>query len=292
MVTILHISDLHFTVSAHWNNMREALLEKVEQDFQSIPDGQKLLVITGDLHNFSSGSYEDAAEFLPELFDRMGIDPAEDVFVIPGNHDAVDDAVVREAFVDSLQGDINKMGKYHDGLLSSFRSYMQLVQDVGIYGEDAGDLPGRVHVRTWRDKLHILHLNTALAADGKQKDNQLVDIDTATSRAIREQSRQGSLPILVIGHNDFYDLHKEHQKSLKGMFRQEKVSGYLCGDKHRLSTEGEQQRIFLDLNDTGNSIPNIVGYKGTGDNKDTYSDFGMIYHKWDEESNQVTVEYW
>ncbi len=87
MAIILHISDLHIIEGAEWNNMRAALLEEARERTHDLPDGDKLLVITGDFHNFSDSGYQKAAEFLRELFRAMAVDPALDFFVGPWNHD-------------------------------------------------------------------------------------------------------------------------------------------------------------------------------------------------------------
>ena len=41
------------------------------------------------------------------------------------------------------------------------------------------ELTGRYDVRCWRGNLNILHLNSALIADGNEKDNQMTDVDKA-----------------------------------------------------------------------------------------------------------------
>ena len=64
MVSILHISDLHIIEGAEWNNMRAALLEEAGERTHDLPDGEKLLLISGDLHNFSDSSYQKVTQLL------------------------------------------------------------------------------------------------------------------------------------------------------------------------------------------------------------------------------------
>ena len=293
MIHLLHISDLHFAVGAQWNNMRVALLNHAREKLKNTPKGEKLLIITGDFHNFVTKNYKDVLIFLPELFHAMDIDPEKDVFVIPGNHDAVDDMSTREAFVALVKDDITRINDLLERIIPSFTSYSEMVKKLRIYSSTGSDIPSSVHVRTWRDKLNILHLNTALIADGKEKDNQLVDIDTATSPNVRQQLNINNLPTIVIGHNDFYDLHQNHQKALTGLFAQEDcVRAYLCGDKHKRNTPREHKQIYLHPTDLSKAIPNIICYKSTADEKDDYSDFGMIWHIWDESNGKVELEFW
>ena len=38
-------------------------------------------------------------------------------------------------------------------------------------------------------------------------------------------------------------------------------------------------------------FPNIVSYRSSADEADTYSDFGMIWHVWDETTGRVRLAY-
>ena len=84
---LLHISDLHLVVDPQWNNMKNAILYSVRKTLKNVSRGHKLLVITGDFHNFVQNNYDQAIQFLLQLFDAMDIEPDKDVFVVPGNHD-------------------------------------------------------------------------------------------------------------------------------------------------------------------------------------------------------------
>ena len=62
MIYLLHISDLHLVADPQWNNMKNAILNSVQETLRNVPLGQKLLVITGDFHNFSQDNFEYAEE--------------------------------------------------------------------------------------------------------------------------------------------------------------------------------------------------------------------------------------
>ena len=98
MVRIFHISDLHIIEGAEWNNMRAALLNEVQEKVAALQDGEKMVVITGDFHNFSDNTYRQAGEFLKELFEIMNIDPSQDVFVVPGNHDVANEQMMSKLY--------------------------------------------------------------------------------------------------------------------------------------------------------------------------------------------------
>ena len=70
-IEILHLSDLHLILSTSGNNLRSAILNFATQHFETLPKGQKLLVLTGDFHNFGE-DYRQAREFFPKLWDCIG----------------------------------------------------------------------------------------------------------------------------------------------------------------------------------------------------------------------------
>ena len=224
----------------------------------------------------------------------MRIEPDKDVFVIPGNHDiSTPDSIKndRELTIRAIKSDPTMLQKGMERLLSCYDDYIGFVQKLNIYPEDCGNLPVCIHVRSWREKLNLLHLNTTLIADGITKDNQMVDTLAATSDGIRSQLNLGNLPRIAIGHNSYFDLLRDHQNQLSAMFRQEYISAYLCGDKHQRNSTREENRIVLGNKLSTVTIPNIVSYKGSTDEGDTYSDFGMIWHIWDEKTGRVNLEF-
>ena len=294
MIYLLHISDLHLVIDPQWNNMKNAILYSVREKLKHISHGQKLLVITGDFHNFVQNDYTQAEQFLPQLFDAMGIEPDKDVFVIPGNHDiSTPDSQMdnRKITVQAVKSNPMMLQTGIDTLLSCYDNYIEFIQKLNIYPSDCGKLPVCVHVRSWRNKLKLLHINTTLIADGITKKDQMVDTLTVTSDDIRRQLNLDNLPRIAIGHNSYYDLLFNHRNQLSAMFLQEYISAYLCGDKHQRNSVGEENRIVLGKKLSTVTIPNIVSYKSSTDEGDTYSDFGMIWHVWNEETGRVDLEY-
>ena len=300
MPTIIHLSDLHIVNSSHWNNIRACILNKARE-----LTGEKLLIVTGDFHNFGEGNYDKALEFLKELITELKIYPKQDVFVVPGNHDVGSDAAMKSFFPGDdwelrQQGSVSYLKqnnsasknykKFVDQRLESYTPYCAFVRELGIYPDDAGLLPATVHVRCWRGRLNILHLNTTLIADGSSKTDQQLDILTATGNDIwREQNT--ALPALALGHNSFYDLDKRQQIALKRPFTDYRVCAYLCGDTHEEEIHSEKQLIRLDngYDTDGEVIPNVVCVKGAADNSDKFSDFGLYLHEWDEASGRVPI---
>ena len=186
--------------------------------------------------------------------------------------------------------DINHKYIVVEWRLESFIPYCEFTRELEIYEPGSETLPAEVHVRNWRGKLNILHLNTALIADGTTKDNQLADTDAATSEKIWNNYFEASIPTLAIGHNSFFDLKEAQQTELEAVFNRKNVSAYLCGDQHRSEKNRNKQMIRLQ---SGHKkvpeIPNVVSMKGAADNSDLYSEFGFYWHDWNEETDEVKL---
>ena len=212
MVTFLHISDLHFVKNATSYNSEQILLNEAKEIFQDIPIAEKFLIITGDFHNYNETSYEKAESFLRSLINVMGIDMHKDVFVIPGNHDDGNSSLLEELLSkeDPNWQKHNKAAitmikngnmEYIEERSRAFRAYSQLMQRLGIYNTSDGiDYPANTHVRNWRGKLNILHLNTAIVSDGKTKIDQMTDVDAAANTKTWENLYQDHLPSIALGH--------------------------------------------------------------------------------------------
>ncbi len=294
MIYLLHISDLHLVTDPQWNNMKNAILYSVREKLRHVARGQKLLIITGDFHNFIENHYQQAEQFLPQLFKAMDIEADKDVFVIPGNHDlSVPDFLKkdRKMTIKAVSSDPTMLQDGLDKLLSCYDNYIKFVQAANIYPADCEKRPVQVHVRTWRNKLNLLHLNTTLVADGSVKNNQMVDTLIATSDEIRKKLQFENLPCIAVGHNSYYDLLPQHQQQLSALFLQEYVSAYLCGDRHQRNSKREENRINLGKKLSAGTIPNIVSYRSSTEEGDTYSDFGMIWHLWEEKTGHVRLEF-
>ena len=303
MVRILHLSDLHFCGDAQAINMRNNIL-KAAKDVRDLSRNEKLLIITGDFHNFGAKDYADAQEFIDKLVKAMDIDREQDIFIIPGNHDVGNDKAL-----DATIGTTNPKWKKEnigavasikggdftliDERLQMFTPYCQFAHAIGVYSADEANalLPAKVHVRTWRGKLNILHLNTALVADGFAKDNQMADVGAVVSDGVRDALMRDGLPVLVLGHNNFFDLNEDQQKDLQAAFgnlEYPNVSAYLCGDTHRITPNDLKKRILLHPNNTEDTgIANIICVKGISERPDYYSDFGFFWHEWNEKTDAV-----
>ena len=304
MIYILHISDLHFVQNAAASITEEILLREASEKVRNVPQGKKLLIVTGDFHNFPDIDYQKADEFLKQLVSKMDLDMKQDVFVIPGNHDVGNDTALEPLLQpidpswESHQKACLKMLKdgdksFIEERLLKFLPYSIFLQSLGVY-DIASDkkYPARSHVRCWRDKLNILHLNTALIADGKNKNEQMTDVDTAANRKTWESYYDAKIPSIAIGHNNYYDIKEAQRHDLAGTFALRNVSAYLCGDRHQIERNPEYRKITIQPEQKHDiEIPNLVAAKSIADGDDKYSEFGFCWHYWDEESDEVRVEF-
>lgn len=309
MIYMLHISDLHFVKNAATYNTAEILRREAKEKVKDIPQGKKLLIVTGDFHNFTDTDYIKAESFLKSLVVDMGLDMAKDVFVVPGNHDVGNDTSLKP-LLEKEDSDWKKHKKsavkklksgdmdFLPERLRAFRPYSELVRKFGIYdASNSLDAPAATHVRSWRGKLHILHLNSAIIADGEKnadgtKPDQMTDTDTAANANTWEGFDSENVSAIAIAHNSFYDLQQKQRNELALVFSLRNVRAYLCGDTHRYERDPEKQMIRLTSGyRAGNTIPNLVAAKGIADSNDKYSEVGFCWHEWDETTGHVSVEF-
>ncbi len=161
-------------------------------------------------------------------------------------------------------------------LLKGFEQYQRMVNRLIPWYADSGWEPEAPHVRKWETDsglgLNIVHLNTALVADGSRSHYQALDLNNA--KDIFYNIKTG-LPTLVLAHNSFYDLHPEIQDQLKQPMSAARVCAWLCGDVHIFSTD---ESIPCPTDSGTYSVPIFVCGKGAPDHKDDYSQNGFFLY--------------
>lgn len=304
MIYILHVSDLHFVNNAVSSNSETILYREAVRKAQSIPQGKKLLIISGDFHNYWESNYDKAQSFITRLVSEMGLEMSKDVFVVPGNHDVGNDNSLKTALQNTdpqwkmhskaaITMIKNGELEFLEERLRVFKPYNEFVHRLGIYDANDGlNTPAKTHVRSWRGQLNILHLNTAIIADGKSKSDQMTDVDSAAREETWHNFYASNIPAIAIGHNNYFDLVDKQRKDLATVFALRNVSAYLCGDNHLTETEPERQMIRIEAGaKQGAEIPNLVAARGIGDGNDSFSEIGYCWHLWDEVTGKVTVEF-
>ena len=263
MVRWLHISDLHIVRRADWINFEKELIKKCREY-----DKIDLVIVTGDFHNFSEGdNFCLARDFLQKLLGNLELDIERDLFIVPGNHDGVSSVLTKNFFIRSAKNNpFEDTEQWVEGLLVAFEGYENFVRE--LIPHYPVEHPASVHNRTWRNQINFIHCNTALAADGKEKDKQLLDVD-----ALAETTYMPDMPNILLAHNSFFDLHQKHQQRVKDTIRANSICAYFCGDWHKQ----EIHEIPLGREE----VPCVVSYRSAPDPQDDYSSFGIILGEWE-----------
>lgn len=152
MISWLQISDLHFSdeTDARTSNFERLFLEFCKE----ITD-VNFVVVTGDFRHYESKGYVQAEKFLQRVMAMLDLDITKDLFIVPGNHDVNKDRYInaKEILDNCSKLNTNKV----NDLLCDFSLYKQFASKLipTVYGNSD---PTQVHVRTWRNKINILHL--------------------------------------------------------------------------------------------------------------------------------------
>ena len=261
----IQISDLHI-----FNNTETKM---VEAAFSKIAEKHKICfaVITGDLHQYGT-SYEKTSCFLETVRKAFCLEKT-DLFIVPGNHDSEECKNKKHITFYNDKNVDDDPDCYADSfvkgqLVDCFDSYNTFIHDY--YGDECPyENPEQVCIKTWKNKINIIHLNTAINCNGNNSLQCIVDI-----RGLVNIEVDNNFPCIAIAHHPFSSIHISQQNFLKRLFTDWKLSAYLCGDLHK---------EFLDKIDTHSStlstIPCFVCGKTTPETKDKYSDMGCIVYE-------------
>ena len=278
MIRWLHISDLHIKDRADWNNFERELLEKCKE-FGKI----NIIIVTGDFHNFcEKENFILAKEFLVRLTEQLELDINKDLFIVPGNHDGVTKVDCKNTHIKALNDNPidDEAPESFQALEGAFRDYEKFVKDMI---PDYPELhPAKTHIRCWRERINFVHCNTAIGADGKKKDRQLMNVDE-----LAKCSPSGEKTNIILAHNSFEDMDARIQNRMKDWMRIYHVAAYLCGDRHRRELTSKEIDRKKNIR-----IPCVVNYKSAPDSADDYSEFGVIIGEWTERKTRLQGWIW
>lgn len=266
MIRWLQISDLHIKKRADWKTFQKEIIEKCKElgkfDF---------VIITGDFHDFSEGAvFYQSGQFLTELVKELNLNIEEDLFLVPGNHDGVTEINSKSVHIKAL-----RENPLDDTAQESFRALEETFADYERFVKELipkypNEHPAKTHVRCWRDRINFIHCNTAIGADGKHKDMQMLNVDELAGTTMGEGKTN-----IILAHNSFADMDERVQKRIKDYIRVNHVVAYFCGDRHRQELES------IEIDRKKNiQIPCVVNYKSAPDATDSYSEFGIIIGEW------------
>ena len=174
-------------------------------------------------------------------------------------------------------------------LVNGFSEYCELAKRIIPWYVESGSSPAAAHLRKWEKGnnlgFNLVHLNTALVADGSRNHYQAIDLNS--TKKILNGIRSG-LPTLVLAHNSFYDLHPDIQKQLIGPLSSANTSVWMCGDAHRFDVK----TISRPPSDERDEIPILTCGKSAPDYRDNYSDNGFFIYEYDGNSINVQKYKW
>ena len=307
----LHISDLHYDreMMGDWPVRQEDFPDK-DIDF---------IVFTGDLHTYGR-DYNEGKRFLAGLAERYHLNPNEDVFIVPGNHD-VDpyrslteeiDAVKSEKGRKDAERKAKKAAKAAsksfedfaierlkhlrnapsdalnaDGshLSHRFSEYCEAVESIcgpATFLRDRDPFAyADTFCRKWKDKINLIHVNSALLSCSNTYLAQILDI-CALNDLGHDDTFDRTLPTMVLAHHNYAELAFTQRKALKPILADLNVRAYLNGDCHQYS----EDNILLD---GGRAIPCFTApsiYKAQGDDA---ASIGFYLYEMDTASPQWRV---
>ena len=293
-ITWLQLSDVHVFPEADTTSMLssfEKLAEKIHPQF---------IVVTGDFrHIIKSKDYKLSCEYLGNIVKKFGV-ARKDVYLVPGNHDVNTGNDLDRA--GAISETITEMDKFYAGykeqllvLSKAFKDYQDFVQlfyqDSELEKDDLRiTAPETVFCSVWKDKINLIHINTALISDGKKnKDGkrvhpEILDINKLSDVLYNVDKHR---PTIVLAHHGIESLHEQHKKRLEGMLNNYLISAYLHGDIH------VHREKPIRSEDPSMLIPQIACGKSAPQDGDDYSDIGTVYYSWREDDKvEVQVFNW
>lgn len=165
-----------------------------------------------------------------------------------------------------------------DPLQRGFSEYSIFVKNVIPWYKESSVPPAVPHTRKWENAdlgFNIVHLNTALVADGGRGHYHAVDL--VSTKDVLNNIRTG-LPTIILAHNSFYDLHPKIQDQLITPLSSANTCVWLCGDAHRFNSS---ETIPRPSDDSRDPIRILTCGKSAPDHHDNYSDNGFIIYEYD-----------
>lgn len=282
----LHLSDLHVFAEANTTliiKSFEKLAKKVSPHF---------IVISGDFrHKKENSNFEQAKQYLENIIEIFGVEK-ENVFLVPGNHD-VNNFSRRHRIITEITGSVEKKydcySQFMDrspSLNDGFRDYINFVKsfyDGTKVDDDRIHNPSGIYCISWKNKLNLFHINTALISEGGRTHSEIVDVNKIAEIAHKKIDRK--IPTIMIGHHGLNSLYPSHRKILENILRVYGFSAYLHGDIHVYQNEP------IPGVTSNTSFPEIACGKSAPQAGDDYSDIGVIYYSWKEDDNTYVFAY-
>lgn len=284
-VSWLQLSDLHV--------FKEAKTVLILESYKEIAKilHPHFVVVTGDFRHIKHKTqYSQTKEHLESILDIFEI-KKEDVFLVPGNHDTnkypgrtntlkkITDST--EEKYDCYRDYLDGQHSLHNGF-SEYSAFVRSFYDGTTVDDDRVNNPSGVYCIPWKNKINLLHINTALISDGNRNHKEIVDINSITEIASICDS---SIPTILLGHHGLQSLYDSQRSILQTVMKKYQISAFLHGDIHVYENKPIQQIT------PNTSLPEIACAKSAPQAGDNTSDIGIIYYTWKEDDNTVVQAY-
>jgi len=307
----LHISDLHYDrgIMGDWPVRQENFPDE-DIDF---------IVFTGDLHTYGR-DYDEGKRFLAGLAKRYDLNPTEDIFIVPGNHDVdpyrplteeidavksekerrdaerkakkaakaasksfEDFAIERLKHLRNAPSDVLNADGSH--LSHRFSEYCEAVESIcgpAPFSRDRDPFAyAGAFCRKWKNRINLIHVNSALLSCSDTYRAQILDICAINDLSYNPAFNR-ALPTIILAHHNYAELAAIQREALKPILAGLNVRAYLNGDCHQ---RGEDNILL----DGGRAIPCFTApsiYKAQGDDA---ASIGFYLYEMDTDSPQWRV---
>lgn len=238
-----HLSDFHFKAEERWDrrNTLQALLRLAEEEVAA-GHGPHLVFLTGDIaFSGKPAEYQQALAFLRELGTKLGLQPREHFFVVPGNHDVDRGRVARgeRILVDNLESQEDIEGIFADAATLGMLG-RRLEAFYGFTSDLLGPARAWQPTRPWRVdvpevggiRLGILQLNSAWTCGPGEGQGTVWIGSPQVEEAL--QLAADALVRVVLVHHPIADLADADRAALEARFTAPDGAHFLLrGHLHR-----------------------------------------------------------
>lgn len=243
----LHLSDIHFNYkNFDSHELREDFIERITSLCQNEPFTH--LFLTGDiLFRNNTADFETVA-FIKKLIDILQL-PAENVIIVPGNHDHDRSVVIStlNALPDQADGTIDALDQSNRALLlTAFSKYDAVYSE--IFGSSYYTEYDNPHALSISDSLTIIKLNTAW-----------LDTDSSSDPSLRIGSRQLQILLsdakidlqktvnIAVGHHPIRELSSAERTRVLKLFQKHNIGIYFCGHSHQSTIQVHRDYDVIEI---------------------------------------------
>lgn len=222
----IHLSDIHFSDNERYavKRMRDTILEKIEQ----ISRGKHfdMIFITGDFA-YQGGAYDlGLIKFIEALMAVLKV-PADDLFMIPGNHDVCRSQIRTLTIEGTRKADFRFEKDTIDHLQKGFAKYKTFYKKV------KGEKADYIYKVVKKGKYNVFLMNTAFTAGTDNDAGNLILEKDCFYDAIKLLKDQEDSVNIAIGHHPISHFVQTDQQKIWNMFNDYNVDLYLCGHQHK-----------------------------------------------------------